>query len=118
MTWLCVVSLLLLPPPPQVLVWTDLDLPRALAVHPSRPLLYWTDWGNVPKIERSGVDGSDRRAVVTTGLTWPNSIVLDTDTLYWLDGKEHVIEVSLGMLQYNLFSVILYCSYCSGPQGP
>jgi hypothetical protein len=42
-----------------VLVWDDLDLPRAIAVAPQDGLMFWTDWGpDFPKIERAGMDGN------------------------------------------------------------
>ena len=35
-----------------VLVWEDVELPRAIAVAPYDGLMFWTDWGTTPKIER------------------------------------------------------------------
>lgn len=37
-----------------------LDEPRAIAVDPSRGLIFWTDWGVNARIERAGMDGQDR----------------------------------------------------------
>lgn len=37
-----------------------LDEPRAIAVDPSRGLIFWTDWGVNARIERAGMDGNDR----------------------------------------------------------
>ncbi|KAK4295463.1 hypothetical protein Pmani_031983 [Petrolisthes manimaculis] len=78
------------------LIWTDLEKPRALLVHPFKRLLIWTDWGSNPKIERAYLDGSGRKVVVGEGLHWPNGITLDypTETLYWVDAKQHVIEAA------------------------
>ena len=39
--------------------------------------MYWTDWGNPPKIERANLDGSDRVVLVNTSLGWPNGLALD-----------------------------------------
>ena len=39
--------------------------------------LYWTDWGDEPKIERAKVDGSERVTLVKTGLQWPNGLAID-----------------------------------------
>lgn len=55
----------------------SLDEPRAIAVDPSEGLLFWTDWGKEPKIERAGLDGSARRVLVSEGLQWPNGLALD-----------------------------------------
>ena len=30
-----------------VLVWEDLDLPRAISLAPQQGLMFWTDWGQV-----------------------------------------------------------------------
>jgi len=38
--------------------------------------MYWSDWGDVAKIERAVLDGSDRQTVVTTGLQWPNGLTI------------------------------------------
>ena len=59
-------------------------------------MIFWTDWGQVPKIERSYMDGSGRSVIADTSLFWPNGLTLDyaTDKLYWADAKHHVIECS------------------------
>ena len=41
--------------------------------------LYWTDWGNTPKIERANYDGSERRTLADSNLKWPNGMALDYD---------------------------------------
>lgn len=48
--------------------------------------MYWTDWGTSPKIERSGMDGSHRQAIVTYDVKWPNGITLDLvrRRIYWV----------------------------------
>lgn len=30
--------------------------------------MFWTDWGNKPKIEKSFMDGTNRKVIVNTGL--------------------------------------------------
>lgn len=52
--------------------------------------------GSNPKIERAYLDGSGRKVVVGEGIHWPNGITLDypTETLYWVDAKQHVIEAA------------------------
>ena len=51
--------------------------------------MYWTDWGEVPKIERAGMDGSDRFVIINTEIYWPNGLTLDYEErkLYWADAK-------------------------------
>ena len=58
--------------------------------------MYWTDWGEHPKIERAGMDGFDRQVVVSRNLTWPNGLAIDYETskLYWVDAGIKTIECS------------------------
>ena len=51
--------------------------------------MFWTDWGEAPRIERAGMDGSDRVALVTEKLGWPNGITVDIQTarIIWVDAK-------------------------------
>lgn len=78
----------------KVLIWDNMEKPRAIVAHPRHGMLFWTDWGQVPKIERSYMDGSRRVVITSTSLFWPNGLTLDyaTDKLYWADAKHHVIE--------------------------
>ena len=63
----------LAPHPPHV---TD------LTVRLAGRLLFWTDWGEVPKIERAGMDGdlSTRSVFVSEDIYWPNGITIDYET--------------------------------------
>lgn len=58
-------------------------------------LMYWTDWGKEPKIERANLDGSDRLVLVNRSLGWLNGLALDfkEQKIYWGDAKEDKIEV-------------------------
>ncbi|KAK7873393.1 hypothetical protein R5R35_000192 [Gryllus longicercus] len=75
----------------KVLFWEDIDQPRAIALAPMRGLMFWTDWGEVPKIERAGMNGDPltRRPIVTDNIFWPNGLTVDhnAERLYWQDGK-------------------------------
>lgn len=57
--------------------------------------MYWSDWGEVPKIERADLDGTERVVLVNTSLGWPNGLALDYQqrTIYWGDAKTDRIEV-------------------------
>jgi low density lipoprotein receptor-related protein 5/6 len=53
--------------------------------------MFWTDWGEVPKIERAGMDGDPltRTVIVSDDIFWPNGITIDyeSEIIYWADGK-------------------------------
>ena len=38
--------------------------------------VYWTDWGEEAKIEKSGLNGGNRVALVTDNIVWPNGLTL------------------------------------------
>lgn len=51
--------------------------------------MFWTEIGSMVKIERAGMDGSDRRAVVNSSLGWPGGVAVDTiaERVYWADER-------------------------------
>lgn len=57
-------------------------------------MVFWTDWGDNPRIERIFMDGSDRRTLFNESLFWPNGITVDYPTghIYWSDGKLNTLE--------------------------
>ena len=48
------------------IVTSGLEEPTAIAVDPQHGMVFWADAGNRPKIESSWMDGSRRRAIVTS----------------------------------------------------
>jgi len=72
---------------------TDLQKPRSIAVYPKKGLLFWSDLGSESRIERSGMDGSDRMVLAKDNVIWPNGISLDLvlERIYWIDAKLHII---------------------------
>ncbi|XP_076730379.1 low-density lipoprotein receptor-like [Maylandia zebra] len=75
-----------------------LDKPSAVAVDPLRGLLFWADCGVSPKIESAGLDGCDRKALVTSSIRQPVAISLDMprQLLYWFDeGMRRISRVNL-----------------------
>ena len=58
--------------------------------------MYWTDWGEETRIERAGMDGSNRTILHNTNLIWPNGITIDYDLqiLYWIDAGLDTLEYS------------------------
>ncbi|KAK3726510.1 hypothetical protein QZH41_014244, partial [Actinostola sp. cb2023] len=59
-----------------------------------RMYMFWTDWGEIPKIERAGMDGSNRTVIVKTNIYWPNGLTIDykDNKIFWTDAKMNHIE--------------------------
>jgi len=53
--------------------------------------MYWTDWGEIPKIERAWMDGApeSRSIIIGDNIHWPNGLTLDygESRIYWADAK-------------------------------
>jgi len=74
---------------------TGVDQPRAIALDSTNRLVYWTDWGASPKIERSKYDGSQRQTLASSNLKYPNGLAVDVKAgqVYFSDGGTGRIEV-------------------------
>eukprot|EP00118_Oscarella_pearsei_P003572 m.14893 g.14893 ORF g.14893 m.14893 type:complete len:724 (+) comp26030_c0_seq4:316-2487(+) len=79
---------------PRIIIDASLDQPRAIVVDPEDGYMYWTDWGSSPKIERAYMSGKNRKTIVSSGISWPNGLVLDIPNkkLYWAEAKYDRIE--------------------------
>lgn len=60
--------------------------------------MFWTDWGESPKIERAGMNGNSktRKIIVSDNdIFWPNGLTVDykSELVYWIDGKLLFIKV-------------------------
>lgn len=57
--------------------------------------MYWIDAGQYPKIERSSLDGSDRKSLTQSGIVKPRGITIDvtTNDVYWTDTAVDSIQV-------------------------
>lgn len=75
----------------KVLFWTEIYEPRAIALVPMRSIMFWTDWGDVPKIEKASMNGdpTTREVIVSDDIFWPNGITVDyeSELVYWADGR-------------------------------
>lgn len=74
----------------------NITQPRGLCLDPAvgARWLFWTDWGENPRIERAGMDGSQRTAIITSKIYWPNGLTLDTAArrVYFADSKLDFID--------------------------
>ena len=64
-------------------------------------LIFWTDWNRkTPEIASAGMDGSDRRIVVSEGLGLPNGLTIDyrATQICWADA---------GKMEYLLLVVFV-----------
>uniref|UniRef100_H2YAY8 EGF-like domain-containing protein n=1 Tax=Ciona savignyi TaxID=51511 RepID=H2YAY8_CIOSA len=64
--------------------------PRGLALDPrdGYHYLFWTDWGQNPRIERCDMDGNHRKSIITDRLFWPNGLTIDyPNTMVFADAK-------------------------------
>ncbi|KAM6149597.1 prolow-density lipoprotein receptor-related protein 1-like [Erethizon dorsatum] len=98
----------------------DLTQPRSLALDPLNGLMYWSEIGEKPQIEKAGMDGSSRKILIDQGLGRPSSITLDQLSwkIFWSDDKFHSIGsanldgTGVSMLQLtqikNPFSVTVF----------
>ncbi|NXJ85431.1 LRP1 protein, partial [Trogon melanurus] len=107
-----------------VVISQGLDKPRAITVHPEKGYLFWTEWGQYPRIERSRLDGTERMVLVNVSISWPNGISVDYEDgkLYWCDARTDKIEridletgenreVVLSSNNMDMFSVSVFEEY-------
>ncbi|XP_040583657.2 LOW QUALITY PROTEIN: low-density lipoprotein receptor-related protein 2 [Lepeophtheirus salmonis] len=79
-----------------ILVNQNISQPRGLSIDPSEDArwMFWTDWGEYPRIERVGMDGTHRSIIISTKIYWPNGLALDIPTkrIYFADSKLDFID--------------------------
>ena len=56
--------------------------------------MFWTDWGEQPKIERAEMDSSNRRVIIRKNIHWPNGLTIDysAQKIYWTDANLFYID--------------------------
>jgi len=49
--------------------------------------MFWTDWGQNPRIEKASMDGKLRTVIISSKIYWPNglSIAYPNKLLYFAD---------------------------------
>lgn len=59
--------------------------------------MYWTDWGEEPKIEKCGLNGAGRTVLVKDNIEWPNGITLGNQSAVNEQKPVNPIEVCNGL---------------------
>ncbi|BFZ06046.1 hypothetical protein BsWGS_09085 [Bradybaena similaris] len=78
------------------IITTFLDEPRDIEVSPNQGIIYWSDWGSPPRIEKANMDGSERETLVDfNSVAWPNGLAFDLqeNKLFWVDAHADKISV-------------------------
>ncbi|KAG2459291.1 LRP2 protein, partial [Polypterus senegalus] len=77
----------------RILLKTMVDMPRHIAVDPKNRYLFWADYGQNPKIERSFLDGTNRTVLVSSGILTPRGVAVDHQNgfVYWVDDSLDMI---------------------------
>lgn len=82
--------------------------------------LFWSDWGDIPKIEMSDLTGGNRRILVSENIVHPRGITVDYDAnaIYWVDSSKDTVEtvefngnnrrIVLSLPNTNFFGIALY----------
>ncbi|XP_015265029.1 PREDICTED: prolow-density lipoprotein receptor-related protein 1 [Gekko japonicus] len=75
----------------------DLELynPKGIALDPTMGKVFFTDYGQIPKVERCDMDGQNRTKLVDSKIVFPHGITLDlvNRLVYWADAYLDYIEV-------------------------
>ncbi|KAI2649718.1 Low-density lipoprotein receptor-related protein 1 [Labeo rohita] len=75
----------------------DLELynPKGIALDPAMGKVFFTDYGQIPKVERCDMDGQNRTKLVDSKIVFPHGITLDlvSKLVYWADAYLDYIEV-------------------------
>ncbi|KAM4706690.1 low-density lipoprotein receptor-related protein 2-like [Discoglossus pictus] len=101
-----------------VVIDEDLDQPHSLVLQPLSGLMYWSKIGLKPQIEQAGMDGSQRKVLISEQLGWPIGLALDLLNwkIYWSDNKFHCIgsanldgtDIKLMQLEKIPFSLAVF----------
>ena len=95
---------------------SGIENPRAIAVYPPGGFLFWSDLGDVARIERADLDGEARLAIVADYIVWPAALCVDTvkSRLFWLDVRLNSLSSS-NFDGTNYRTVTSHLSYLSHP---
>ncbi|XP_023355035.1 low-density lipoprotein receptor-related protein 2 isoform X2 [Sarcophilus harrisii] len=79
-----------------VLISENVTNPRGLVLDPriDAHLMFWSDWGRNPRIERASMDGTNRTVIIKDKIYWPNGLAIDypNKLLYFMDAYLDYID--------------------------
>ncbi|XP_078326559.1 low-density lipoprotein receptor-related protein 2-like isoform X3 [Crassostrea virginica] len=80
----------------KVILRKDLNYPEGLALDPVNSLMFFSDNGPNPRIEKAILDGQDREVILSVGLLKVIALSVDVSNmkLYWTDNGKHTLECS------------------------
>ncbi|XP_028407153.1 low-density lipoprotein receptor-related protein 4-like [Dendronephthya gigantea] len=85
----------------KAIFWQPLGKLRAIALHPSKGYMFWTEWDlegddTTSSITRANMDGTDVQRIRYRDIYWPNALTVDYLKLkiYFVDAKTGLIELS------------------------
>uniref|UniRef100_UPI00398F174B low-density lipoprotein receptor-related protein 1-like n=1 Tax=Pristiophorus japonicus TaxID=55135 RepID=UPI00398F174B len=78
-----------------ILLDVELYNPKSIALDPTMGKVFFTDYGQIPKVERCDMDGQNRTKLVDSKIVFPHGIALDlvNKLVYWADAYLDYIEV-------------------------
>lgn len=78
----------------KTLLRENLDDVRSMILY--KHLLFFADWGHAARIERSVLDGSERKVIVNSDLGFPTGLAIDFEArkLFWADALHDRVETS------------------------
>uniref|UniRef100_A0A669EQI8 LDL receptor related protein 1 n=1 Tax=Oreochromis niloticus TaxID=8128 RepID=A0A669EQI8_ORENI len=73
----------------------ELYNPKGIALDPTMGKMFFTDYGQIPKVEGCDMDGHNRTKLVDSKIVFPHGITLDlvSRLVYWADAYLDYIEV-------------------------
>nr|XP_021127707.2 low-density lipoprotein receptor-related protein 2 isoform X4 [Anas platyrhynchos] len=79
-----------------VLISENVTNPRGLVLDPriDGHVMFWTDWGQNPRIEKASMDGKMRTVIINNKIYWPNGLSIDypNKLLYFADAYLDYID--------------------------
>uniref|UniRef100_A0A803W429 EGF-like domain-containing protein n=1 Tax=Ficedula albicollis TaxID=59894 RepID=A0A803W429_FICAL len=79
-----------------VLISENITNPRGLVLDPriDAHVMFWTDWGQNPRIEKASMDGKMRTVIISNKIYWPNGLSIDypNKLLYFADAYLDYID--------------------------